>query len=91
MASYAEDFCRCLELRQPYLQEGGGVDTCLRFQDSVETSSQAGLEEVLPGPNSVLSSVHFLNSSGGAPGVMDRLGVVEVTTPGFRCVGMVPH
>lgn len=36
--------------------------TCLWFQDSVETSSQAGLEEVLPGPNSVFSSVHFLNS-----------------------------
>lgn len=68
---------------QPTLPSGGrrSRSTCLRFQDNVETFSQAGLKEVLPGPNSVLSSVHFLNSSGGAPGVIDGLRVVEVTTP----------
>lgn len=64
---------------------------CLGSQESIETSSRAGLQEVLPGPDNVLGSVHLLDSLGGAPVVMVELGAIEAATPSsFWCLGAAP-
>lgn len=66
--------------------------TCLGSQESIETSSRAGPQVVLPGPDSVLGSELLLVSLGCAPVVMVELGAVEAATPSsFWCLGAAPR
>lgn len=88
MASSAEDICRYLELSQPGPWEGGGLPTVGLGTALKRLPRLDPLQEVLPGPDTVL----LLSTLGGSSVVMVGLGVVKAAAPSnFWHLGAVPH
>nr|KAF6309686.1 hypothetical protein mPipKuh1_009136 [Pipistrellus kuhlii] len=88
VAASAEDICRCLELSQPGPWEGGGLPTVGLGTTLKRLPKLDPLQEVLPGPDSVL----LLGTLRGASVVMVGLGAVKAAAPSnFWHLGAVPH